>query len=893
MTRLPPRPPAPRRTESGTGNPGDAAKMYAANTSIARAPVPQRPGPVAARPLPRPPVTTAAPSRPAPSAPMSSARPTPAAPARPVAVAPVATPVAAKPVTKPKSGGFSKARVQHDEDDDLFAPAAAEAVREAAPEPSEAPEDPNVKRITGTIQRVIYSTPEGYAVYSVRTKGEDGQRHDLTVSVTSNVPFHRNDKIVALGEMGIYKGRETFKATVMSQEIARGAKGVVGWLKTKVVQGVGVATAEKIAKYFGDEIEMVIGDPDELVKSGIPRDKAEKIADAWNSNAAQPELVSFLSKFPIGQMTVAKIINKYGAAARRIVEENPWRLFENVQGISFEKADEIAAIVGIDLKKPERIRAGLKAAIDRKTGSEGHCGLPRDILIMEALDVLNVDRNLIDNEVDFIINTGAFIQPKDSELIYPVALYMAEKNLVNRIENLMEQGDYIDEADARAAIEEVIVELGVKRDESQVNAAIMAICNPVSIITGGPGTGKSTTQKIIVTALRRLSRTLMAAAPTGRAAKRLTEVSGMDASTCHRLLSFDARAGGFLHSASNPFKIDRLIVDEFSMVDIKIASAFFDAIKPTAGITIVGDVDQLPSVGQGQVLRDMIESGRIPTTRLQTVHRQSGDSGIVIAASMINRGEYPDIDGKNIDGFELIDNFNGTYQDRNSEAAIRKTVVDLMAERLPAMGFNPLDDVQVLTPMRITDLGINVLNDDLKNRMNPMTEENGVNLGTQDYSVGDRVMHVRNDYEKSVFNGEVGFVDYIGEKINENGSKEQFIKVDYSGHFAFYKRSDISDIIPAWAATVHKSQGCEFPVAIIVCSNAHKRMLTRNLIYTAVTRAKKLCIVVGNRAALEHAVSTADTSRRFTGLRQMLESGIGLDMDRSAEPDMVEGMSFR
>jgi exodeoxyribonuclease V alpha subunit len=472
-------------------------------------------------------------------------------------------------------------------------------------------------------------------------------------------------------------------------------------------------------------------------------------------------------------------------------------------------------------------------------------------------------------------------------------LYLAEKNLVNRIENLMEQGDYIDEADARAAIEEVIVELGVKRDESQVNAAIMAICNPVSIITGGPGTGKSTTQKIIVTALRRLSRTLMAAAPTGRAAKRLTEVSGMDASTCHRLLSFDARAGGFLHSASNPFKIDRLIVDEFSMVDIKIASAFFDAIKPTAGITIVGDVDQLPSVGQGQVLRDMIESGRIPTTRLQTVHRQSGDSGIVIAASMINRGEYPDIDGKNIDGFELIDNFNGSYQDRNSEAAIRKTVVDLMAERLPAMGFNPLDDVQVLTPMRITDLGINVLNDDLKNRMNPMTEENGVNLGTQDDSVGDRVMHVRNDYEKSVFNGEVGFVDYIGEKINENGSKEQFIKVDYSGHFAFYKRSDISDIIPAWAATVHKSQGCEFPVAIIVCSNAHKRMLTRNLIYTAVTRAKKLCIVVGNRAALEHAVATADTSRRFTGLRQMLASGIGLNNDMAAEPDMIEGMSFR
>jgi exodeoxyribonuclease V alpha subunit len=824
------------------------------------------------------------------------ARPGPAAPARTTPSATTAQSVTTnttKPAAKPKSGGFSKSKAVEQEDD-LFSAGDQETVREAASEPVEAPEDSGVERVVGTIQRVIYSTPDGYAVYSVRTKDQSGHRNDLTVSVSSNVLFHRNDKIIALGTMGVYRGRETFKATVMTQEIAKGAKGVVAWLKTKVVQGVGVSTAEKIAKYFGDEIELVIGDPDELVKSGIPRDKAEKIADAWNSNASQPELMSFLGKFPIGQMTIAKIIKQYGAAARRIVEENPWRLFENIAGISFEKADEIAVMVGIDLKKPERIRAGLKAAIDRKTGSEGHCGLPRDILIMEAMDVLKIDRELIDDQIDEIIGTGTLVQPKGSELIYPIALYIAEKNLVNRIENLMEQGDYIDEADARSAIEEVIKELGVKRDESQVNAAIMAICNPVSIITGGPGTGKSTTQKIIVAALRRLNRTLMAAAPTGRAAKRLTEVSGMDASTCHRLLSYDARAGGFVHTASNPFKIDRLIVDEFSMVDIKIASAFFEAIKPTAGITIVGDVDQLASVGHGQVLRDMIESGRIPTTRLQTVHRQSGDSGIVIAASQINRGEYPTIDGRNIDGFELIDNFNGSYQDRNSEAAIRKTIVDLMAERLPAMGFNPLDDVQVLTPMRITDLGINVLNEDLKNRMNPMTEENGVNLGTYDYSVGDRVMHVRNDYEKSVFNGEVGFVDYIGEKINENGSKEAFIRVDYSGHPVFYKRSDIADIIPAWAATVHKSQGCEFPVAIVVCSNAHKRMLTRNLIYTAVTRAKKLCIVVGNRAALEHAVATVDTSRRFTGLKNMLENGLGLDatLIEDEAPDVVAAMSY-
>ncbi len=866
-----PRPPVPRRVDTE------------ANTNVSK-PSPSQT--VTAKPV-APAITTNIPKRPIftpPKPPASvSVRPPMIRPPMPNPVKNSPLPPPLKSPTQlatpkpqvPKPGGFAK--ISANKNLDLFDDIGGDVLEDkeaisAEKTKSDATSDEQkLDVIKGSIKRLIFSTPDGYQVYLMSTK-KDRRSEEITVTVTSNVKFNRNDKVAAHGSWGSYKGKETFKAVALVQEISRGAKGVVTWLNNKVVQGVGKATAQKVAAHFGDDLPKVIGMPEELIKAGIPLDKAEKIAEAWNNNVAQPELVEYLGKFDLGPKSISKIIARYGAACRTKIERNPWQLSEDIDGISFLKADEIAKMVGHKMDSEARLTAGVRYSLERKTSSEGHCGLPRQNLVEDAVALLSVDSDLIEKGVDKLLEGDAVIQPKGSDLIYPIELYMSEKKLTQKLVALMDEGDRIDEDEARDAIEEIVKELGITRDESQINAALMAVCNPVSVITGGPGTGKSTTQKIIVSALKRLNRSVCAAAPTGRAAKRLSDVSGMEASTCHRLLKYDARAGGFLHDATNPFKIDRLIVDEFSMVDIKVAASFFDAIKTSSGITIVGDVDQLPSVGPGQVLRDVIESNGLPVTRLQTVHRQSGDSGIVVAAANINRGRYPIEAGLDVDGFELIDNFKPTYD----EVKIRRTVVDLMAEKLPAMGFNPIDDVQVLSPMRIGPLGIDILNEDLKDRMNPYTEDNGITLGQQKFSIGDRVMHLRNDYEKSVFNGEVGIVDKIGETENENGSKEPFVRVDYSGHKAVYKRQDSSDIMLSWAATVHKSQGCEFPVAIIICANPHRRMLSRNLIYTAVTRAKKLCIVVGHKQALEYAVANVDVNRRFTGLDQMLMPVEGL-----------------
>ncbi len=767
--------------------------------------------------------------------------------------------------------------------------------------------DEKYQELKGQVKRVIYATPDGYTVYAIRTKTREGHSNDITVNLTAPTKFKVHDNVVFKGEWATYKGKPTFRAAYMMHEIPQGARGGMTWLNTGAVPGIGKRKTDKIVKYHGDNLTNVLGDAQALSAGGeacTPVD-AQKIADTWNNSNAQPELVEFLGRYGIKTMTIAKIIKKYGAACRRIIEQNPWQLAENIAGIGFQTADEIGQAAGHSRDSEHRLKAGLKYTLREMTSSDGHCGVPRGLLLSKAAEVLRVPVPALETRLDEIISDGVVVKAGEIELIYPLDLYDAEKKFVSRVQTLMERGDYIDEKAAREAVEIVLATLGFRRDESQINAAIMAICNPVSIITGGPGTGKSTTQKIIVAALKHLARRIQAAAPTGVAAKRLSDVSGMDASTMHRLLKYDAQAGGFTHDRSNPLPTDRLIVDEFSMVDIKLAASFLDAIKPTSGLTIVGDVDQLPSVGAGQVLRDMIDSGAIPVTRLQTVHRQSGDNTIVVAAARIKSGVFPIEAHEGGNGFDLlIPGFMQTNVSQNGgmiphrrkvmamngkefllkdggnvidigqideEEAIRRAVVQLMTTDLPALGYDPMNDIQVLSPMRKYGLGTETLNAELKAMLNPFNEDNGVAFRAErTFSMGDRVMHRRNDYEKSVFNGETGVVDLIGERVNEAGSKERFMRVDYAGHKAFYGPGDVEDVELSWATTVHKSQGSEFPVAIIVCPNGHKRMLNRNLIYTAVTRAKKRCIVVGHRAAVEYSVATIDVNKRFTGVVQML-----------------------
>ncbi|WP_315922938.1 ATP-dependent RecD-like DNA helicase [Mesorhizobium sp. SP-1A] len=774
---------------------------------------------------------------------------------------------------KPASTGFSrpnsssgfglKKSLQPEQHEDISLPQAPVAKVHAS-QPV-APAEPTLQEVVGRVERVIYETSDGYAVYSVKIDGGKS----TTVAVTSNIKAKRGDRIVAKGQWSQYKGKETFKAAIFMMEIAKGAKGVVAWLKMGSVPGVGKSTAEKIAKFFGDAILEAVVDPNELVKSGIPMRRAEAIAEAWNSNAAQPELIEFLGRFGLGEMTIAKIIKRYGAAARRVIQTRPWELAETIDGIGFATADEIALDAGHAKDSPARLNSGVRYALDQKTGREGHCGLTMEALVGEARRLLQVDEALIEEAIITVVKEGGIVDDKVTGLLYTEGLYQAESRLAKRLLDMVKSGPRIPEELARKVVEEAVVELKVNRDDSQVNAAVMAVMNPISIITGGPGTGKSTTQKVIVHAIEKLEQETILAAPTGRAAKRLYEASGHPASTCHRLLSFSADKGGFEYDASNPFPEDRIIIDEFSMVDIRLGQAFMDAVSVHAAVTIVGDVDQLPSVGAGQVLRDLIESGVIPVARLQTVHRQSGDSGIVVAAANINAGEHPLNGRDDLNGFEVFSDAKAV----GDPESFAKTVVDFMSVKVKELGFDPISDVQVLSPMRVGDLGILALNQKLKEALNPSSNAKTVEIRKREFSVGDRVMHLKNDYVKKVYNGEVGTILRVGKRPNKDNNEEPYLVVDYSGFEAFYGPDDIHDIELAWAATVHKSQGCEFPVVIFVCPWAHKHMLTRNLIYTAVTRAKKLCIVVGHDQAVLHSVRTTEANERFTGLSARLKEG--------------------
>lgn len=724
--------------------------------------------------------------------------------------------------------------------------------------------------LRGVVSRVIHRSADGYAVYLV--KDSRGAEHKITV--TSTVAVEKKDRILARGEWGSYKGTPSFKAATIAHEIAPGARGVERWLKNKVVAGIGPGKIKVLVDACGEDLPDLIGDADALLAriaaagkaKKFSRKDADKLAEAWNDNVGNADLSIYLGQFPmIGPSLAYKIIKRYGAACRRIIEECPWKLAETIDGIGFEIADQIAFKAGHLPNSPERLAAGVRFTLEVSPRRGGHCALPRAVLVREASKLLRVSAAVVDEAVERVLDTDAVVYEEDFGLIYSPQMHRAETALARRIVDMIREGARVSETVARNAVDKAMRDIGVTLDEGQFAAAVMAVSSPVSIITGGPGTGKSTTQRVIVRALEIIEETYGLAAPTGRAAKRLSEVSERPASTCHRLLSFSAEKGGFEYDSSKPFEWKVMIVDEFSMVDLSLAQSFTDAIHRNGRLIIVGDVDQLESVGPGQVLKDLIASGIIPVAVLKTVHRQTEDSGIVVAANRINTGVYPVQEGEKLKGFYLSTKF-----DEFDEQRVLETVVDLVARRMPAAGFNALSDIQVLAPYRDGLLGVNSLNAALKASLNPAQRETSVEIKGRVFSVGDRVMHLRNDYTKKVYNGELGTVAWIGRKKNDNGAEEPSMRVDYMGFQAFYGPKDVEDVELSWAATVHKSQGCEFPVVIVVVPASPRILLTRNLLYTAVTRAKKECIVIGNRDSVSHAVAAVRTTHRHTGLARRL-----------------------
>lgn len=739
-------------------------------------------------------------------------------------------------------------------------------------------DDDGLVEIKGKVERVLFSN-DSFRIYLVKIDGEK-----VSVATGSPILAGAGDTIVAKGFWDSYKGKKTFKAKLIVPEVPTDVNGVIAWLKSGAVPGVNRLTGVRLGQYLGDAILHHMGDVETLttalkaLKQSEPVRKAEAIANAWNTNAMQPELIVYLGKLGLGESNMSKIIRQYGMAARRIIETNPWQLADTIEGVGFTISDNIGRKSGHKMDSPDRIRAGIRYALKNAVNQDGHCGLPLPRLVAEARRILQVDVKLIENLLQETLDGDELVFDEDTGLASLASINEAERNLVDQLARLMSYNGF-DQDRAYEAVRHAESEMGITLDASQRDAAILALTNSVCVITGGPGTGKSTTQKVIVRALKHFGRKIVLGAPTGRAAKRLAEVSGEPASTCHRLLKFDGEIGGFVFDASNRMKENAFVIDEFSMVDIRLGESFIQAIPNGASLTIVGDIDQLPSVGAGQVLRDLIESGMIPTARLTTVHRQGNDSGIVTAAHRINSGQHPNADRREkLNGFS-IDPVEGPWK-------IIKRVVELMATELPALGYDPLKDVQVLAAMRRGDVGIEALNSAIKHALNPVIDDGrSVEIRNRMWTEGDRVMHIKNNHAKGIYNGEVGIVVRCGQRKDEDSGKiELYMKVDYSGYEVTYGAKDIDEVEQCWAATVHKSQGCEYPVVVMVSPNEHHFMLNRNLLYTGVTRAKTECIVVGDHPTIFATVEKSDAVKRFTGLKYYLKAALAPAPEIELEP---------
>lgn len=750
------------------------------------------------------------------------------------------------------------------EDDARFAVPLADGPDDAHPpapartQPAQARPAPAAEadqaEITGRLHRLIYPRDlpdpdsDAFRVYAIKVGHVE---HKLVT--TFPVKAAIGDMVTARGAWTVYKKEDRFRAQIVVAELPNDQAGVILWMKN--LPGIGIATARKFTRHHGDRSVEALDDPEKIAEARIPKAKAQQISTLWREESTHRDLIVFLGNLQLGTGQITRIIRVFGASARSAIETNPWRLAETVEGIGFVTADAIARRHGHALDKPERIRAALRCSLREAMLQRGHCGLPVPEMIGQSARMLGLAASQVQPEVDAALDgSNCMLDPLTGLAVYK-KIHEQEKGLAERILGLLDARTLPRDA-AEAAVDRAERKLSLRLDPSQRAAALTALCNNVSIITGGPGTGKSTTMRIVLEALRDLGRDVVAAAPTGRAAKRLQDVTGVAASTCHRLLSFEE--GDFAYGPDKPFKENWFVIDESSMMDVPLANSFVSAISGGSGLTLVGDVDQLPSVGPGQVLKDLIASGAVPTARLDTVHRQEGDSGIIIAARRINAGQYPVAPGERLDGFGI------TVKDDPEK--IVEQVVHFMCKVLPARGYDPLQDIQVLAAMRKGSSGVAELNRAIKQALNPSRGQgHTVAFNGVEYSVGDRVMQNRNNYAKEVYNGEIGTVISVGRRTGQKG-EEDFLVVNFGESEATYGQRDVDEIEQAYAATVHKSQGCEFPFVIIACPTSHVHMLDRNLLYTAVTRAKKGCIVVGDPKAVTRAVAAKDKNARHTGL---------------------------
>ncbi len=716
--------------------------------------------------------------------------------------------------------------------------------------------------IQGQLEKITYVNEEnGYTIAKIKVKG-----HRELVTIAGNLFSVNPGEVLKL--KGIWynhpKYGEQIKVTSYESVIPATAKGIERYLGSGLIKGIGPVMAKRIVAQFGVETLDVIENSIPRLKEvdGIGDKRILMIQKAWAEQKEIKEVMLFLQGYGVSSSYATKIFKQYGQKSIRVVKENPYQLATDIFGIGFITADKIAQNIGIAKDSQIRAEAGILYVL-KQLSNDGHVYYPYELLIEECKKVLNLERDVIvkafgkiASEKKIVIEDINAEEIKENKAVYLTEFYISEVGISNSLKKLLNVKKILRSFDIEKALEWVQKELGIILAENQIKAVKEAINQKVMVITGGPGTGKTTIINSIIRIYRRLGRRVLLAAPTGRAAKRMAEATGHEAKTIHRLLEFSFQEGGFKRNERNPLEADLLVIDETSMVDTSLMHHFLKAVPVTATLILVGDVDQLPSVGPGNVLKDIIESGVIPTVKLNEIFRQSRESLIIINAHKVNNGEMP-----------ILTYNKGRLQDfyffqiEEPEKILEK-IISLCKEKIPEkFKFDPIKDIQVLTAMHKGLIGTSNLNMELQNVLNPSTAE--LSRGSKVFKPGDKVMQIINNYDKDVYNGDIGVITRINKE-------DQEIKVDYEGKVVIYDYSDLDEIVLAYSVSVHKSQGSEYPVVVMPIHTQHYMLLQRNLLYTAITRGKRLVIIIGTKKALAIAIRNNKTQKRYTYLKNRL-----------------------
>jgi exodeoxyribonuclease V alpha subunit len=717
--------------------------------------------------------------------------------------------------------------------------------------------------LKGQIETITYRNEEnGYTIAKVKVDG----RRDLVTVVGSLLSPNPGEVLKLEGQWDYHpKFGEQFKITSYESVVPATAKGMEKYLGSGLIKGIGPVMAKRLVAKFGLETFDIIETDNKRLREveGIGDRRIEMISKAWDDQKEIRGVMVFLQDKGVSPAYAARIYKQYGRKSVEVVRVNPYRLATDIFGIGFMTADRIAEKLGIPHDSQVRAEAGILHVL-HQLSDEGHVYYPYELLIEECRKILGVDRGILIKAFGKIAADRKIViedltrdeVKENNKAVYLARLYASETGVAEKLKKLMKIPKQLRAFDRDKAIEWVQNELKITLAENQRTAIKEAVDKKIMVVTGGPGTGKTTIINSIIRIYGRLGQRVLLAAPTGRAAKRMTEATAYQARTIHRLLEFSPKAGGFRRDENNPLDADLIVIDETSMVDTVLMHNLLKSVPDRATLILVGDVDQLPSVGPGNVLRDIIDSGIIPTVKLTDIFRQAKESLIVINAHRVNNGQMPIFR-------HLADHPRDFYYFEIEEPEkVLEKIIELCREKIPKkFGYDPFNDIQVLTPMHRGVVGAANLNAELQKHLNPSEDE--LVRGEKILRVGDKVMQIRNNYDKEVFNGDIGRIAGINRE-------DQEVIVDYDGRVVSYEYAELDEIVMAYAVSVHKSQGSEYQAVVMPVLTQHYMLLQRNLLYTGITRGKKLVVIVGTRKAIGIAVNNDKQQRRYTLLRERL-----------------------